>query len=294
LAKQTPTSGPSRFVIAIETDFHANHRLGLCNPDVVLSDGDGGTYRPELTEVQKYLWDLRVENLGKLSAFMGKTPLIYLNIGDQTNGFKHPGNWVSTNPASQYTIARANMEPILKMKQLRAIRFIKGTEAHEGMESYASDELQLDYKLKYPQLDIKTVWHGVIDINGFVIDAAHHGPGPGSREWLRGNVARLYLQDRIMRELIAGNEAPQLYVRGHYHSQIWVTIHHPIDRGFITSDLILVPSMCGLGAYARQVVQSTRYLSNGMVVLRVEGKRIIETAWFTQTLDIAKKELLSV
>jgi len=225
---------------------------------------------------------------------MGKTPLIYLNIGDQTNGFKHPGNWVSTNPASQYTIARANMEPILKMKQLRAIRFIKGTEAHEGMESYASDELQLDYKLKYPQLDIKTVWHGVIDINGFVIDAAHHGPGPGSREWLRGNVARLYLQDRIMRELIAGNEAPQLYVRGHYHSQIWVTIHHPIDRGFITSDLILVPSMCGLGAYARQVVQSTRYLSNGMVVLRVEGKRIIETAWFTQTLDIAKKELLSV
>jgi len=56
--------------IAIESDTHAFHKLGLCNPDTQISEEDefGNLQKvtPKLTKVQEHLWDLRIVNLAKL------------------------------------------------------------------------------------------------------------------------------------------------------------------------------------------------------------------------------------
>jgi len=278
----------------METDFHANHRHGLCNPETKMSDGEDGEYKPELTETQKYLWELRTKNIGHLTNFLGRDPLVYINKGDQTNGTKHEGNWVSTNIANQYRIARANVAPIFRLKNLKIARFIRGTQSHEFGNGAAAQSLQDSYEETYPKIDVKTFWHPLVSINGFEIDISHHGPGPGSRTWLRGNMARYYLRDRMFDDLVNGKTPPKVYARAHYHHRIWETLHHPLDNGWVTSSLILTPSMCGLGAYARQVTKSMPRVTNGMVCLRVENRKLLEVEWFTQTLDIRTREILNV
>jgi len=68
--------------------------------------------------------------------------------------------------------------------------------------------------------DIKMCQHGLLDIDGVTIDYAHHGPFPGSRSWLKGNIARYYLRDLMMREIMNGNSPPKLVVRAHYHTPV--------------------------------------------------------------------------
>lgn len=284
----------NRFVIAVETDFHAHHRHGLCNPNVTLSDGNDEGYQPSLSEFQKMLWEVRRENIAKLLNFLDGDPLVYFNVGDQINGMKYKGNWMTTNPANQFRIAEANVDPILSLEQISAARFIKGTPSHDGTLAGGAESLQRTYELKYPHLDIKTCWHSLASIYNFEVDAAHHGPGPGSREWLKGNTARYYLKDRMFKDLNNKRDPHHLYLRAHYHEKIWETYNHPLDDGWASATLLLVPPMCGLSSFSRKVTKSVPKIRVGMVVLRVEKRRVIDTQWFTKVFDVRKREVINV
>jgi hypothetical protein len=282
--------------LAIETDTHAGHRQGLCNPETVIPeetpDGEYYEYTPNLTATQKYLWDLRENNIRALEEWAGGERIDYLHAGDQTQGGRFKEELVSSSTHAQLFIALANSQPVLSLKDIIAARFVHGTQSHEFGEGTTGKLLQEMYADKYPEKNIRHAWHYLLDFDGLTVDMAHHGPFPGSRTWLKGNVARYYLQDRMLNELIAGKEPPKLYVRGHYHEEIWETVRIKVNGGWHISTLIVVPSMCGLGVYGRQATRSSPKVTNGMVTIKHEGGNIIDMRWNTKTLDLRTKEVL--
>ena len=282
--------------LAIETDTHGGHRQGLLNPDTVIAEedefGDIQEFKPNLTSTQKYLWELREANIATLIEKAAGARIDYLHAGDQTQGDRYKSELVSTAMSAQITIALENMAPILSLDNLECARFVKGTASHEYGEGSSGNLLQTMYSQKYRDKNIKHVWHGLVEINGVLIDLAHHGPFPGSRNWLKGNVARYYLRDKMYADLLAHRDPPSLYIRGHYHEEVWETLRMKTNGKWHESTLIVVPSMCGMGVYARQATRSSHKISNGMVIVELDEGRILDMDWRIQTLDVRTKEVL--
>ncbi len=286
----------SRSIIVFETDPHAGHKHGLLNPDSVyeIEDEDGNIYEQEveLTAIQEYLAELRVENVGKVDKLAKRSDIVYINLGDQTQGNAHPAALVSTRMADQIIFAIDNLRVWLDNKQVKTIRMVKGTASHEFGDGSAPALIQKALKAEYKKRDIKTVWHGLATVNGLEIDYSHHGPFPGSRDWLQGNVARFYLRDRMYIDTNTRGKPANVYVRGHYHTEVVEMLKKKINGKWYTSWLLLVPSMCFPGAYARKVTQSTPIVTNGLFALEVIDGKILEIHQFTKTADIRTKEIL--
>ena len=282
--------------LAIETDTHGGHRHGLCNPETILyeEDQEGNILErnPNMTATQQYLWDLRVNNIAALTTKANGERIDYLHAGDQTQGNKYMSEVYSTVMSDQIAIAYANMWPILDIPNVANARFVKGTQSHEYGEGTTGNMLQTLYTQKYPDKNIRHTWHSLLNINGLTVDLAHHGPFPGSRAWLKGNVARYYLRDKMYADLLAHKEPARLYIRGHYHEEVWETLRIKTNGKWHISTLIVVPSMCGMGVYARQATRSSHKISNGMVIVEHDEGRIVDMDWLVKTLDIRTKEVL--
>jgi hypothetical protein len=135
---------------------------------------------------------------------------------------------------------------------------------------------------------VQTLYHGVATICGIDVDYAHHGPGPGGRSWLHGNVARYYLRDQMWKDIEQGRRPPDLYLRGH--------VHAPVDEvlkvGQFHGRLVVAPSMCGLGDYGRKATKSEWQICNGFMAFVIEGNKIVDTLELMQTVDIRTREVL--
>ena len=145
---------------------------------------------------------------------------------------------------------------------------------------------------EFPAVDIKPVSHGMATVGGLRVDYAHHGPSPGIRFWTRGWAAERHLRDRMMTELSAGRKPPDLYLRGHVHERTWVTQRLYWGDAWHESHLVVVPSMCGVGAYARQIMKSVYLSTNGGVLFEVWNGKIVDATWLTHTKDIRTYEQL--
>lgn len=283
-----------RALIACFSDPHAAFRLGLMNPETLLQDD--GYYRPvHLEEPQEFLWNTHIEAKENTEALADKDPIYAFCGGDLTHGDKYPIELVSTRMVDQIDIAGGNSEspgifdPVLKMKNVKALRVNKGTGAHNFGESSA-DILVVDkLKTRYPKKDIRVVYHGLTTIKeagNIVIDHRHHGPGPGTRMWLKGNVARYYLRDYMLQEILNGNTPADILLRGHYHTCVEEIL---IMNGY-RSLLTLLPPMCFPGDFAMQVIRNLMFIEFGWVVFEVINGKIHETHKFTQKLDVRSKE----
>ena len=69
-------SKPHRVIVALPTDEHAGHVLGLCSPDVELErekpDRTKEKYTPKLTATQEWLWEAWTEDIRGLKQLAGK------------------------------------------------------------------------------------------------------------------------------------------------------------------------------------------------------------------------------
>lgn len=283
-----------RVVCVHISDIHSGHQLGLLQPDTEIQvqspDGSFYYYTPNLTKSQEYLQELYLKSIDDINAFAGKDPVIVFMTGDITHGNKHIQQCITADVSSQITIAVANMRPLYRLRTLKAVRFAGGTGSHtfEG----ASGEMLVasNLRLEYPRVDTKTVFHGSYLINGAEIDYAHHGPYPGSREWLRGNVARFYLRDMMMRHAMEGSLIPSIVLRGHYHSFVKEYLSH----GGFGAWLVVAPSMCLLDDYARYATRSEFKCTNGMVVFDIVGSKVGEPALLGNTIDVRTKEVIEL
>ena len=170
-----------RVILAHMADSHAGHRLGLLNPETELyAEGEGGTiipYSPVLTASQQYLWRNYTAAVQTVIEWAGGDDLIVLHNGDETNGLKYPQQLVSTRMADQITIARFNFQPWYKYKKLKSVRIVAGTAAHSFSEGSSAILVQQQLSAMFPDVDTGVLYHSLLDIDGFQVDYAHHGPG---------------------------------------------------------------------------------------------------------------------
>jgi len=277
--------------VAVVADIHSGLDYALMNPATVLmKEGKEGLipYTPVMTESQEWLWESYSKDLKDLEYLIGKSKAIAILNGDIHQGNKHPAMLVSDRLADQIVIGRYNLTPLISIKNIIAVRSAIGTEAHNFGK--ASGEILLIDQLKamFPNKDIANVYHGWLDVDGFGIDYAHHGPYPGSREWLRGNVAILYLRDIMIRSMAGGKTPPQAVLRAHYHQWLSVTTSMADKE----SRLFISPSYCLLGDYAHQAARSPDSVGVGMFALEIVDGKLREVHKFIRTLDIRTKESL--
>ena len=284
--------------LIVRTDAHSGHKLGLQNPDTELWDedeeGNLEPYKPELTATQKWLWESYVKHLGAAIEGAGDDGIVLFDLGDLCQGDKYASELVSVKDADQVELALGTFEPFTPYAdRIRAIRLLVGTGAHNF--GFGSAEVSILGRLKnmFPHTDVKLVKHGLFTIGGVAVDAAHHGPGGGSRAWLHGNIVRRYLQSLMMGEIMAGNEPPGLVLRAHHHVERMETVTLYGGKGQMwSSAMYIVPSYCGVTYYAQKATQSTPTLSIGMLSFRFRNGAIEKRDRFVEVIDLRTKEVL--
>lgn len=265
------------------------------NPDVKLIDetekGEPVPYSPTLTAVQKWLWRCHQEDVASVKKLAGKDSIILLHLGDIGHGDKYASQLVSHRKADQVLITVSNFEPWFKLPNLKAVRIAHGTAAHNF--GAATLEIVVAEQLKaLHRKDVRTMRHGLLTVDDVSIDWAHHGPYTGSRNWLKGNVARLYLISLMKDEFKHGNKPPRVVLRGHYHEPVRET-KHETDRGVdYTADIFVIPAYCGLTEYSQKVTRSNPFIGCGVVALELLNGELFRVHKFYRSEDLRTREKL--
>lgn len=286
----------TRTILAVLSDTHGGHKLGLMNPTVTLqAEDESGNlvpYQPTPTASQDYLWSLYKDCLAQVQNIAQDSPVVAIHNGDIAQGNRFMSELVSTRMADQIIIGAANLRPVVEMENLSALRFAVGTEAHvfgEGSaEILVADSLTKEFHHK----DIQVVHHGLCEVGGASVDYAHHGPPKGARSWLTGNVARYYLQSLMLEALAGGEVPPRLVFRGHYHGWICETVTLTFGDKEYVSTLIVTPSFCMMGEHGHKATRSIGTITNGMAAVEIDNGNVVKIHRLARTLDIRTKERL--
>jgi hypothetical protein len=147
-------------------------------------------------------------------------------------------------------------------------------------------------KKEFPEKRIEMTQHWELEIDGYRIDVAHHGPMPGSREWTKGNVLRLYTQS-LMRKLQSNGKAvPNLLLRAHYHEPINEIVTLNLDEEILRTEAWITPPYCVIGAHGMKVTQSISQMHVGLLAFEIIDGKLIETHYkpFWHTFDLRVEE----
>lgn len=246
-----------------------------------------GWWTPELTEFNKRIYNLYLRLYNR--AAQTKHNLGLIHGGELTYGAKYPAGVLDVSIATQVALGHASLLPWYKLKQLKWVRIVTGTPVHEYDESHSATLLiARQLRAEFPKVDTRVVDHALIDVEGARIDVAHHGAGAGTRIWLKGNEMRYYLRDRILRDILAGEKPPDLFIRGHVH----VKHSEVIDVGDGKERrMVVLPSYLGdITAFAKKITKSEYQLTNGGALFTVEDGQVSSPEWITDTIDLRVKE----
>lgn len=282
-----------RTILLALGDNHAGHKLGLMAPETKLFDqdemGNVREYIPELTAYQKYLWDeIYMPGVEATEKWANGDSVVVLHGGDPTYGKGYMDQLISTRLDDQIEIAIVSLMKVVEIKGVRCVRFVVGTGTHEFGEGSAPLRISKYLAVKYPRIDIGALYHGLAEVEGLMVDYAHHGPGAGIRTWLWGNNVRFYLRNLMMECIFHKEKPPDLVLRHHTHQLVDETV----TVGDFTSRIVVVPALCGLGDYGRKVTRSAFELINGMVAFEIVDGRIMETKILAKKLDVRTREVL--
>lgn len=286
-----------RRVVVGLADTHAGHGLGLLNPNTVLEteddDGNGIEYSPEPTKTQEKMWAAYSEHIIKTMDFADGAPVVVLHNGDVTHGTKFPNGLMNITPTDQAIIAKFNLAPWLRYKNVTAMRLLSGTTAHVLVgDSRTEAKVALGLASEFPRADIRSAHHERLDFDGVLFDVAHHGPGIGGRDWLVGNIARYYLRSTVYQDRRLGKEPARVYFRAHFHAWVWETVREIYESRHGQADLIVVPSYCGMTPFGRQSTRSNPALAYGMVAWEIIKNELTRTEPFIITEDLRVCEKL--
>lgn len=281
--------------LTVITDTHGGHILGLLGPSAMCynEDRDGNLipYVPAQNVAQEELWEVYNRIIDKVNSIAGEGEVVLFHLGDITQGTFRPKELVSTRIADHISIAVGSLSHLIDTvspAKIRAVRLVKGTGSHVLGEGSSESLVRMFMEAKYAGLDVREVYHGLADVGGVPVDYSHHGPVTGSREWIRGDDARRYLRDRMMKDIVAGREPPKLYLRGHVHDYV----HETLRMNGFESHLVICPSLTFLDDYARKATRSIHKLTIGGMIFQIENGKITDFIPVKETLDLRTKETI--
>jgi len=261
----------------------------------MILDDTGEDFVPvRLGKFQRYAHRLREQYLTNVIDMASGDETVHLHAGDLTQGKKYPALLMSDCDDDQCAIATANLGHAYRRLNPTHARIISGTAAHVGLGAASEKGVTRQLAAQFPQLDLRLLAHPLIDLDGVTFDAAHHGPSTGSREWLKGNVARYYLRSQMWWEFRQGKPPADVYIRAHYHEFVHEWLEETFHGQRFLSHLVVLPSWCGMSEFSRKVTRSKNYVTNGLVVFEViPGDQIpVRVHPLLKTLDLRTRERL--
>lgn len=287
-----------REIIVGMADSHAGNNQALLNPDTILErDDESGqvhSYHPQLTPFQELVFANYMEHINKVVKLAGKDKITLIHNGDLTQGNRFEENWVSSRLSDQIMIAYYNLKPWMKLKNLSLIRIAKGTGVHVFKEGSSEIIVSRLLQSEFQDKNISCIYHGLLTLNNFIIDYAHHGPFPGSREWLKGNISLLYLKDIMKRSLKSGHRPPDLVLRAHFHEYSRAQhVEQWGDNDEYISTLVTLPSYCGGGDNGIKASRSRDTLQIGLCAFEIVDGKLLTVHRFFENYDIRTKETIN-
>jgi hypothetical protein len=280
----------------ILSDTHGGNTLGLLSPGTVVQmegpEGECYEYELPLNPVQLYLNKIFEWLLDVAKEYAAGDDILFIHNGDLTQGGVH-GALIAQSEGLQVAVGVRSLQRVLDaLPNCKTIRIIKGTGVH--VFNSGDSEMQAGKILQQanPSKDVRVLYHNLLTYNGVMVDVAHHGPGPGSRVWLEGNVARFYLRNLMETELMAGRVPARLVVRSHYHTYIKETISSMINSSEVESTIVITPSLCMLDDYARKVVKSPHIIGLGGTFFETIDGRLTDVKVALKQIDVRTKEVI--
>lgn len=290
-----------RIIIAVRGDTQAGHDGGLLNPETLFPvleiDEEKqqvcvGFEKAHLNPVQRQLWKWAEEDRGKIRDLAGQDEIVFLEMGDMTQGVRFTDNLQLASLDRQTIAALWNAVPWLAMDQVHTMRAVKGTGVHVWGDGSTETILTMLLSREFPGKDIKIASHYILNVNGFRLDVAHHGPGPGIRNWTRSNMFDLYLKSLLMDDLNSDRTPPSIALRGHKHEFTKGLGKHQVRGQVWELPGFIVPPYCFIGDHAQKVGNSPSSMGVGTLALEVIDGELYKWHPFTHYVDLRTEEVI--
>lgn len=216
-----PVTRTAPVVIGVVNDVHAGSTVAIC-PDHIRLD-DGGEYHASVP--QRWLFNECWQDFWQRVADRRtavKASLYHIFNGDLVEGQHHGTTQVlNGNPNAQAAALAEIMRTPLAQTPDR-LYIVRGTGAHTGPSSASeeryADGLRRDKRpiVSDPDTGNASFWHLRLDVQGVLLDVAHHGR-TGQREHTRAGAAALHAHDVALSHWKRGDRVPNLCLRAHYH-----------------------------------------------------------------------------
>lgn len=219
-------------IVCVDSDCHFGSVL---SPVLRFEKKNGQWETP--TKRQQYLADERRRFMNDMNDLKAKTNafLLYVNLGDVTEGVKHKSaQRISEDAEDHVALAQMFMRDVAGVADM--VLAIRGTEAHAGIGSSLEEAVWKPFADKLWRFDqdsgALTGYRAFIDVGGVRFDFEHHVSGAG-RPWTKGgNIQRRAIS--AMFETSFAGEQPAHYVfRGHTHIAHDTGDNEPQPRGVI-------------------------------------------------------------
>jgi hypothetical protein len=252
----------------------------------------GGFRKPEVRPIQKHLWRWHEEDRLAIRDLAGKDRIVFVEMGDMTQGVVFKDNLAETELASQVAMAEWTIRPWLEMENVKAVRIVQGTGVH--LWGTGSTEKIIASKLReqYPNKNINIANHYALDVDDFLMDIAHHGPGPGSRNWLKGNVLRLYAQSEMMDLVVMQKPVPSLMLRAHFHEMTTATATYQVGGKIWEMSAWITPPYAFINNHAQKAVRSPGRMGIGMLAFELINGKLYDKHTFMHYVDLRTREVV--
>jgi hypothetical protein len=289
-----------RTIIAIRGDTQGGQAVGLLNPetqipDVEIDENDElkvSWRTPELRPVQRKLWEWHEGWRKDIQKLADGDPITFIEMGDMTQGNVFKDDMAEISLSGQYFISKWSMVPWMEMPEVKRVYITKGTGVHVWGEGATETMLTHFLKVLYPKKKIEITNHWLLNVDGFTMDVAHHGPGAGIRNWTRGNAFELYAKSVMMDEIDLGQPVPNILLRGHKHEFIYRRAIHQVKDKIWDMLCMITPPMCFIDSYATKVVNSPSSMGVGMLALEIINGQLYKWHPFTHFVDLRTREIV--
>lgn len=252
-------------IIVEVSDSHGASKLAPINPEtrlVNLVDNSPITIAPNA--IGQMIWDdFGVRWPGEALDIADGRNIHFRHRGDVVQGTKHSEELHATNIAHQVEIARMQLDPWLRLPNVKSVRLATGTGAHEFGEGAGSALLAAIVEQTY-KIPTGVGYHDRETIAGVLFDAAHHGPS-GTR-----NAMHNYAIARIVEDMLDGKRPADVIVRGHVHTP---GIEHVSVRDH-WAWMVVAPALQYPNDYARNKAKSPARFCFGVTVYDIRGGKI--------------------
>lgn len=199
----TKTKAPIGAVVV--SDLHCGSAVGLWPDNHETSTGNKIALGNNLH--QQWLWQCWQEKDEQIQKHFGKDPFVLFVNGDCIEGRHHGTSEIVAALNLDHALAAIEcLKPLAK--KASAVYMTAGTECHVG-----------DWE-KMIAKEIGAIWlgdKGLVEINGTLIDIAHHMP-TSARSYLEAGAMSITMGNARQNYSRVGHRVPKVYLRGHRHT----------------------------------------------------------------------------